>query len=69
MKKWMISLLSVLALVLTFSGCGGSAGSSSSVAEEKTPAQATSNSELGIRGLDTVSTGEALPAIPVVPES
>jgi len=29
MKKWMISLLSVLAFTLAFSGCGGSEGGSS----------------------------------------
>ena len=31
MKKWMISLLSVLALALAFTGCGGSEGGSASV--------------------------------------
>ena len=34
MKKWMISLLSVLALALAFSGCGGSEGSSTGNSSE-----------------------------------
>ena len=37
MKKWMISLLSVLAFALAFSGCGGSEGSSSVVGDNDTP--------------------------------
>ena len=37
MKKWMISLLSVLAFALAFSGCGGSEGGSSGSGDISSP--------------------------------
>ena len=41
MKKWMISLLSVLALALAFTGCGGSEGGSSADPVTSNPSTST----------------------------
>ena len=73
MKKWMISLFSVVMLALSFSGCGGSEGSSSAVSNNggndnpDTPNggenPATMKYVEDVRGLDH------LPPVPAVPES
>lgn len=64
MKKSIIILLSVMALALAFSGCGGSAGSvdSSTPVEDVLSETASSVSTDTVRGLQT------LPDVPAIPE-
>ena len=60
MKKWMISLLSVLAFALAFSGCGGSEGGTKATNDVVAPSQPVVTPPTG--GGNTVNNDETLVA-------
>jgi len=66
MSKWIISLASAAMLAFAFSGCGGSDGESSAAVDTPidTPSTEAANDYSGTPD----QFGEALPAVPMIPE-
>ncbi len=64
MRKWMTSLLSILALAIISTGCGGSDGSTSL---DGTSTETPASSELTSASIDSPTTLSSFPAIPQLP--